>query len=250
MPADPSRESGTRARVDGRSSDCRRSERRRTADRWWVESESTDLPDSCEPTKRALSSPVLSCSARSLRLDAFSPVGVPRPKSHPTQSVRPWYRLGTHVLARPPSCSDFYASTAARPTELGLARLCKYMTRVAPPPEPLSPSSFFVSLSLFLLLSTSSLANGQCSNCAEIRGRARERKCEVQGAGAQRRREREQEGQRRGDLTSRGIQFSERDLISWLLQVHYWTSFSFGGQHSHVNPELRFKLFVDCYFLQ
>lgn len=130
MPADPSRESGTRARVDGRSSDCRRSERRRTADRWWVESESTDLPDSCEPTKRALSSPVLSCSARSLRLDAFSPVGVPRPKSHPTQSVRPWYRLGTHVLARPPSCSDFYASTAARPTELGLARLCALLNFV------------------------------------------------------------------------------------------------------------------------
>jgi len=75
-------ESGTRARVDGRLLDCRRSER--TADRWWVESESTDLPDSCEPTKRALSSPVLSRSPRAASQPParpFWPVGMSRTKS-------------------------------------------------------------------------------------------------------------------------------------------------------------------------
>lgn len=136
----------TRARVDGRSLDCRRSERRRTADRWWVESESTDLPDSCEPTKRALSSPVLSRSPLAAPQSPARPRRVLSPgcpgRNHDDRTRHVQHPPGTvgGILARTcwttkrrradqrldrplgrhgPDLHQLYAFTAARLTELG-----------------------------------------------------------------------------------------------------------------------------------
>lgn len=160
--ADSSRESGTRARVDGRSSDCRRSERRRTADRWWVESESTDLPDSCEPTKpRSLVTGSL--LSRDPAVSDSTATAVLAGRDHD---------LGGTRCIPPRACTCWTTITIRRTTGrfhrgstnwTRLASLSQYITRAAPP------------LSLSLLSLFFSYSRDQCSNCAEIRASAKRR---------------------------------------------------------------------------